>query len=107
MSTIEYAAKLTEVERLLNDPDTPMEPARVWSLLAELSENAALLPEKEGWRLTPTGQVKAEVPFVHTRHILWGDTDAARIVYTARIAHFAMKRSRLGSSNGSTQAGLR
>ena len=49
MSTIEYAAKLTEVERLLNDPDTPMEPARVWSLLAELSENAALLPEKEGF----------------------------------------------------------
>ena len=48
MSTIEYAAKLNEVERLLNDPDTPMEPARVWSLLAELSENAALQLDKEG-----------------------------------------------------------
>ncbi len=30
-------------------------------------------------------------PFVHRRQISWGDTDAARIVYTARIPHFALE----------------
>ncbi|HZF77255.1 MAG TPA: peptide chain release factor 1 [Acetobacteraceae bacterium] len=29
--------KLSELDRLLNDPDTKMDPHRVWSLLAELS----------------------------------------------------------------------
>jgi hypothetical protein len=37
MTETEYAHKLDELERLLNDPDVPMEPARVWSLLAEIS----------------------------------------------------------------------
>ena len=36
------------------------------------------------------GVVHAE-PFIHRRQISWGDTDAARIVYTARIPHFAME----------------
>lgn len=31
------AQKLDELDRLLNDPDVPMDPTRVWSLLAELS----------------------------------------------------------------------
>ena len=31
----EQARKLAELERLLNDPDTPMDPMRVWSLLDE------------------------------------------------------------------------
>ena len=30
-------------------------------------------------------------PFVHRRQISWGDTDAARIVYTARVPHFAIE----------------
>lgn len=37
MTDTEYARKLDELDRLLNDPDVPMEPARVWSLLAELN----------------------------------------------------------------------
>ena len=37
MTETEYARKLDELDRLLNDPDVAMEPARVWSLLAELS----------------------------------------------------------------------
>ncbi len=37
MTDVEHAHKLDELERLLNDPDVPMEPARVWSLLAEIS----------------------------------------------------------------------
>ena len=38
MTDVEYASKLDELDRLLNDPDVPIEPSRVWSLLAELSE---------------------------------------------------------------------
>lgn len=32
--------KLDELDRLLNDPDVPMEAARVWQLLEELSARA-------------------------------------------------------------------
>jgi hypothetical protein len=34
----EYAWKLDELDRLLNDPSVPMEPAKVWSLLAEIAQ---------------------------------------------------------------------
>ena len=35
--TDDHAAKLDEVERLLNDPEVVMLPGRVWSLLDEIS----------------------------------------------------------------------
>lgn len=38
MTDAEYLRKLDELDRLLNDPDVPMEPARVWSLLAEIAQ---------------------------------------------------------------------
>jgi hypothetical protein len=41
MSTAEYSRKLDELDRLLNDPDVPMQPDRVWSLLAEVSRSDA------------------------------------------------------------------
>jgi hypothetical protein len=37
MSTTEYCRKLDELDRLLNDPDVPMQPDRIWSLLADVS----------------------------------------------------------------------
>jgi hypothetical protein len=37
MTEQEYARKLDELDRLINDPDVPMDPSRVWSLLADLS----------------------------------------------------------------------
>ena len=37
MSDQEYDAKLDELDRILNDPAVPMEPSRVWSLLAEIA----------------------------------------------------------------------
>jgi hypothetical protein len=37
MSTAEYCQKLDELDRLLNDPDVPMQPDRIWSLLADVS----------------------------------------------------------------------
>lgn len=38
MSEPEYTLKREELERVLNDPTMPIEPARVWSLLAEIAE---------------------------------------------------------------------
>jgi hypothetical protein len=39
MTETELDTKLEEIDRLLNDPDTCLEPARVWSLLAEVAHN--------------------------------------------------------------------
>jgi hypothetical protein len=36
LTDAEYARRLDELDRLLNDPDVPMEPTKVWSLLAEI-----------------------------------------------------------------------
>ena len=41
MTDTDYARKLDEVDRLLNDPDVKMEPALVWSLLAEIAQRDA------------------------------------------------------------------
>ncbi len=38
MTDRDYAQKLEQIERLLNDPDVQMEPNLVWSLLAEVSQ---------------------------------------------------------------------
>ena len=38
MTERDFDSKLTELDRLLNDPDVSLEPARVWSLLAEVSQ---------------------------------------------------------------------
>ncbi len=37
MKRQEYASTLDERDALLNDPDVPMEPNRVWELLAEVT----------------------------------------------------------------------
>ncbi len=37
MDHADYDRKLEELDRLLNDPDSKMEPEKVWSLLAEIS----------------------------------------------------------------------
>ena len=39
MDNLEYNAKLDELDHLLNDPDVPMEPSKVWDLLAEVSHH--------------------------------------------------------------------
>jgi hypothetical protein len=37
MSTAEYCHKLDELDRLINDPDVPMQPDRIWTLLADVA----------------------------------------------------------------------
>jgi len=41
MSDAEYDSKLDELDRLLNDPDSKMDPSKVWTLLAEVSQAEA------------------------------------------------------------------
>lgn len=33
----EYERKLEEIERLLNDPDTPFDASKVWALLSDVT----------------------------------------------------------------------
>jgi hypothetical protein len=37
MTQTEYNRKLDELDRLLNDPEVPMQPHRIWELLAEVA----------------------------------------------------------------------
>jgi hypothetical protein len=37
MTESEYERKMEEVDRLLNDPATPISPDRIWSLLEDLA----------------------------------------------------------------------
>jgi hypothetical protein len=47
MTDADYRRKLDELDRLLNDPDTRLEPARVWALLAEVSSAEPAIPVAE------------------------------------------------------------
>ena len=48
MMDTEHEAKLDELDRLLNDPDVPMEPGRIWSLLAEIARRDVSTQALEG-----------------------------------------------------------
>jgi hypothetical protein len=37
MTDAEYSRKLDELDQLLNDPDVPIQPDRIWSILADVS----------------------------------------------------------------------
>jgi len=56
MTETEYARKLDELDRLLNDPDVPMQPSLVWSLLAEISHHDLPAAGATGSRLGPTAR---------------------------------------------------
>lgn len=44
MSEAEFERRMAELDRLLNDPDVPMDPDRIWTLLAEISRRTAPPP---------------------------------------------------------------
>ena len=37
MTEADYTKTLIELDRLLNDPDVPMQPDRIWAMLADLT----------------------------------------------------------------------
>jgi hypothetical protein len=41
MTEAEYRRKLSEVDRLLNDPEQCLDPNKVWSLLADIAADGA------------------------------------------------------------------
>jgi hypothetical protein len=41
MTETDYARPLDELDRLLNDPDVPMQPSLIWRLLDKISEQDA------------------------------------------------------------------
>ena len=41
MTEAEYAQKLDDLDRLLNDPEVPLDASRVWSLLFDIARHAA------------------------------------------------------------------
>ena len=43
MTETEYEQKLSEIDRLLNDPDEPNRPSEVWALLAEIASHEKTL----------------------------------------------------------------
>lgn len=43
MTDRDYATKLAELDRLLNDPTVRMDPSRVWLLMAEISAHDTAL----------------------------------------------------------------
>ena len=47
MSDRDYEQKLDELDHLLNDPDAPLQPDRVWRLLAEVSQHDLAGPPPE------------------------------------------------------------
>jgi hypothetical protein len=49
MTDAEYAGKLDELDRLLNDPDLPMQPQRIWDLLADISHRDLAGTPDFGW----------------------------------------------------------
>ena len=46
MTETELDTKLDEIDRLLNDPNTSLQPARVWSLLAEVAQHDAAFKQR-------------------------------------------------------------
>lgn len=40
MTEAEYANRLAEIDRLLNDPEVTMDADKVWSLLADIADHA-------------------------------------------------------------------
>lgn len=42
MTETDYNRKLDELDRLINDPEIPMQPHRIWELSAELADRGAM-----------------------------------------------------------------
>ena len=55
MTDTEYNRKLDELDRLLNDPTVPMQPARIWDMLAEVAERGEVnsFPNQSGILYSP------------------------------------------------------
>jgi hypothetical protein len=60
MTDAEYSRKLDELDQLLNDPDVPMQPDRIWSILADVSRRD--LPQTGGGGLSDASTATVSQP---------------------------------------------
>jgi hypothetical protein len=51
MTDDDYARTLDELDRLLNDPNVPMQPALIWRLVAEVSEHGLQIGARLSWSM--------------------------------------------------------
>ncbi len=62
----DYARKLDELDRLLNDPDVPMRPALIWCLVEEVSAQG----RRDGQQI-PVGDGPNTGPRLHVVGYAW------------------------------------
>lgn len=67
MTECEYKRKLDEIDRLLNDPEVSLDPAKVWNLLAEIAPYSALLADTSGGSASRAGH-RVPAPHHGLRH---------------------------------------
>ena len=81
MSTAEYHRKLDELDRLLNDPDVPMQPDRIWSLLADVSKPeigaSRSMPPRASWKRRRPGTRRRSRALLHLDAPAAAKSDAA------------------------------
>jgi hypothetical protein len=49
MTSVDYVRKLDELDRLLNDPDVPIQPELIWCLLDEVMKLERRIDMSIGW----------------------------------------------------------
>ena len=57
MTETEYNRKLDELNRLINDPEVPMQPHRIWDVLAEVADVGQVRSAPIRNSLFPSGPV--------------------------------------------------
>ena len=57
MTETEYNRKLGEIDQLINDPEVPMQPHRIWELLDEVADDGQPRSAPSRNSLLPSGPV--------------------------------------------------
>jgi hypothetical protein len=83
MTDDEFARKLDEIDRVLNDPEVPIQTALIWRLFAEISEHdmhagtmlsqqvpPTSLPKSDGGALPPSRRERRPRPRNPRRRVL-------------------------------------
>jgi hypothetical protein len=62
MTCTDYVRKLDELDRLLNDPDVPMQPDLIWCLLDEVMKLERRIDMSIGWPIDASVSVLPQHP---------------------------------------------
>lgn len=85
MTDDEYARKLDEIDRVLNDPEVPIQPALIWRLLAEISDHYLLADTILSQQALPTSLPKGGGRFISIpARTLTSDRQSAALLLYSR-----------------------